>query len=240
MDSSNPKNFFKHVFNFNEDSKADILNIIQYSLLALIPIIILNKSISKYIPEADDKKGSLELSFEVIIQILIIFLGLLIIHRIITFIPTFSEALYPEFHIIYIVLPILIITLSLQTKIGEKVNILVERLHILWNGKEEPKKKSNVKVSQQVAGQITGKPYNPGESAIKQSLYTDGTAINSLPTNDINEPPMNSNMGSQGSPDYNKMYQQNTTPMVDAATPGMQEPMAANSVLGSGSGFGSW
>ena len=96
MESSNPKNFLKHVFNFNEDSKADILNIIQYSLLALIPIIILNKSISKYIPEADDKKGSLELSFEVIIQILIIFLGLLIIHRIITFIPTFSESLYPE------------------------------------------------------------------------------------------------------------------------------------------------
>ena len=70
MDSS--KNFFKHVFNFNDDSKSDILNIIQYALIAILPIIILNKSISKYIPEVDEKKASLEISVEVILQILII------------------------------------------------------------------------------------------------------------------------------------------------------------------------
>ena len=44
MDSSDDsKSFFKHVFNFDDDSKSDILNIIQYALLAIIPIVLLNK-----------------------------------------------------------------------------------------------------------------------------------------------------------------------------------------------------
>ena len=47
MDDS--KSFFKHVFNFDDDSKSEILNIIQYSIIALIPIIILNKSMSNYV-----------------------------------------------------------------------------------------------------------------------------------------------------------------------------------------------
>jgi hypothetical protein len=43
-------------------------------------------------------------------------------------------------------------------------------------------------------------------------------------------------------PDYNNMYQQDSTPLVGAASPGMEEfgPMAANSAIGSafGSAFG--
>ena len=35
--------FFKHVFNFNDESKSEMLNIVQYAVLALIPVIILNK-----------------------------------------------------------------------------------------------------------------------------------------------------------------------------------------------------
>ena len=46
--------FLKHVFNFDEESKSEILNIIQYALIAIIPIVILNKTIGKYVPEADD------------------------------------------------------------------------------------------------------------------------------------------------------------------------------------------
>ena len=65
MDSSDDsKSFFKHVFNFDDDSKSDILNIIQYALLAIIPIVLLNKSIGKYVPESDVKRGSLKISVE--------------------------------------------------------------------------------------------------------------------------------------------------------------------------------
>jgi hypothetical protein len=231
-DDSN-KTFLRHVFNFNDDSKADMLNIIQYSLIAIVPVIILNKTMSKYIPEADKNKSSLEITAEVVIQIIVMFIGLLLVHRIITFIPTYSGEKYPEFHIVYIILAMLMIVLSLQTKIGEKVTILVDRVGELWNGKPNKKptggKGGAIKVSQPIAGQ---------QMATNQQMMTEGTSISSLPTYD--ETPASS----QQLPNYNAMYRQDSTPLVNAATPGMEgmgvlEPMAANSVLGSGS-FGSW
>ena len=237
------KSFFKHVFNFDDDSKSEILNIIQYALVGLIPVILLNKSMSNYVPEADDKKSSLELSAEIVIQIIVMFIGLLIIHRINTFVPTYSGVKYPEFNIIFNILAVLMIVLSLQTKLGEKVSILIERLMDLWNGTDSSKKKSkngkngNVKVSQPISGQqqiggsITGQMMTPQT----QPTYTDGTSINSLPTS--------SSTPTQQMPNYDNMYQQQTTPLVGAASPGMEgftnEPMAANSVLGGGA-FGSW
>ena len=242
MDNSTDtnKNFFRHVFNFDDDSKMDILNIIQYALIAIIPVVILNKTIGKYVPESDDRKGSLELSAEIVIQVIVTFMGLLIIHRIITFIPTYSETKYPEFHIVYIVLAVLMITMSLQTKLGEKVSVLVDRVMELWDGKSDTKKKNGkntVKVSQPISGQVTGQPMN--NPAMTQSLYTDGTAISSLPTNDSS-----SQMQPQQLPNYDAMYKQDTTPLVGAATPGISresfgEPMAASEFLGGGGSFGS-
>jgi hypothetical protein len=98
------KNFVKHVFNFDDDSKSEILNIIQYSLIALIPVVVLNKTMAKYIPEADENKGTLEVVAEVLIQVISMFMGLLIIHRLVTFVPTYSGTKYPEYNIIFIVL----------------------------------------------------------------------------------------------------------------------------------------
>jgi hypothetical protein len=241
MDSSDDsKGFLKHVFNFDDDSKYDMLNIIQYAMIALIPVIILNKSMSNYVPEADDKKSSVELSAEIIIQIIVMFIGLLIIHRVITFVPTYSGVKYPDFNIVFIILAVLMITLSLQTKLGEKVSILFDRLMDLWNGTDSSKKKGksgNVKVTQPIAGQqqmggsITGQVMMPQS----QPTYTDGTSINSLPTS--------STSSTQQLPNYDNMYKQQNTPLVNAATPGgmegFQEPMAANAVLGGGA-FGSW
>jgi hypothetical protein len=234
MDSSdNSKSFFKHVFNFDDDSKSEILNILQYSVIAIIPVVILNKTMQKYVPESDDKKGSIEITAEVIIQIIVMFIGLLIIHRIITYIPTYSGANYPEFHIVYIILAILMVTMSLQTKLGEKVSILVDRVLELWNGKPDNKKKGGkngaVKVSQPISGQMTGQPMGG---------YTDGTAISSLPNYDTTQ-------GTQQLPNYDAMYRKDNNPLVGAATPGgvegmgMMEPMAANSVLGGNFGS-SW
>ena len=37
------KNFMTHIFNFDENSKIDMLNILQYSIVSIVPIVILNK-----------------------------------------------------------------------------------------------------------------------------------------------------------------------------------------------------
>lgn len=231
MDNSDDqKSFFKHVFNFDDDSKTEMMNIIQYSLLAIIPIVVLNKSMQKYVPEADDKKNSVELGAEIIIQIIVMFLGIILIHRIITFIPTYSGSKYPEFHVVCIILAVLMITLSLQTKLGEKVSILVDRVNELWNGKQETKKKASgnggqVKVSQPISGGQTN-----------GSATSDGTAIGLLPKYDTQP--------TQQLPNYDSMTRQDTNPLVGASSPGLEqmttmEPFAANSVLG-GSSWSSW
>ena len=53
--SNSKEGFVQHVFNMDEDSKHEILNIMQYALLAIIPVVILNKSIQRFVPEADGK-----------------------------------------------------------------------------------------------------------------------------------------------------------------------------------------
>ena len=230
-DDSN-KNFFKHVFNFDDDSKADMLNIIQYAMISIIPVVLLNKSIQKYVPEADDQKGSLEVLAEIIIQVIVMFTGLLLVHRMTTFLPTYSGVKYPEFSIIFIILAVLMIALSLQTKLGEKVSILTDRVTELWEGKsdDKKKKKGNVKVSQPISQ--NGQPIM-NQVAMNQAIYTDGTSINSLPSSET-----------QQLPNYDAMHRTDTTQLVNAATPSMEgsymEPMAANSALGGFGGFSAW
>jgi hypothetical protein len=222
--NSGKSGFFKHVFNFDEESKAEMLNIVQYSVLALIPVVLINKIMQRFVPEADEEKGSLEITSEILAQVIVMFLVILLIHRIITYIPTYSGEKYASFSVTNIILSMLVIILSLQTKLGEKVSILVDRVMELWEGPKDTKKgkSGNVKVSQ---------PISQNQSAMNQSLNSMGsTSINSLP------PPQTTM--SQQIPNYDKMYQQDSTPLVGASTPGMEnfEPEAANGAFGSAFG----
>jgi hypothetical protein len=243
--SSSKPGFFKHVFNFDSDSKAEMLNIIQYAILALIPIIILNKLMQKYIPEADEEKGSLEISAEVLLQIIIIVLGIFFVDRLVTYVPTYSGIKYLDFSVTTVVIATLLILLSLQTKLGEKISLLFDRVMELWDGpsdkddkKKKGKGKGSVKVSQPISGQGGGQQQmqqqqSPDQSAQMQSLYGGSTPINQLPT---------SSTTSQQLPNYNEMYSQSDqNPLQNAATPGgfgESMIMAANEALG-GSAFGS-
>jgi hypothetical protein len=238
--SSSKPGFFKHVFNFDSDSKAEMLNIIQYAILALIPIIILNKLMQKYIPEADEEKGSLEISAEVLLQIIIIVLGIFFVDRLVTFVPTYSGIKYLDFSVTTVVIATLLILLSLQTKLGEKVSLLFDRVMELWNGpsdkddkKKKGKGKGSVKVSQPISGQgqqqMQQQP-SPDQSAQMQSLYGGSTPINQLPS---------SSTSTQQLPDYNAMYNQaDQNPLQNAATPGFGDSLiqASNEFLGNSFG----
>jgi len=234
--SKSATGFFKHVFHFDEDSKGDMLNIIQYSVLAVVPIVIVNKVMQKYVPEADEEKGSLEITAEVLIQIIGMFISLFFIHRIITFAPTYSGLKYPEFSVIFVILSILMITLSLQTKLGEKVTILADRVGELWNGKSDEtdkgkgkgngkgKGKGNVRVSQPISQGANQAAMNQAMNPIMMQNDGQSTLISQLPQQQ-----------QQQMPDYNNMYQNNQTPLVNAATPGQQYdmgPVAANEAFG--------
>lgn len=146
--------FFNHVFNFDSDNKANMLNLIQYILIGIIPIVLTLKAIKIYIPEEDDSKGTLEISLEVSIQLFSIFFSIWFIDRIIRFIPTYSGVAYHKFNEVNFVLPLLIILVTMQTKLGAKINIIAERIMDLWNGNNSPHvgktNHGNVKVSQPI------------------------------------------------------------------------------------------
>ena len=146
------KTFFNHVFSGTDEGKAEILNVLQYVLLAIIPVILLNKSIQRFVPEADSEKSSLEILAEIFIQILIMFCGIILIHRIITYIPTYSGFKYEALNLTNVILAFLIIVLSIQTKLGIKVNILSDRVMEMWNGPSDSapvKKRSSMHTNSQ-------------------------------------------------------------------------------------------
>lgn len=139
------KPFFSHVFSTNDESKAEVFNTIQYALFAIIPIFLLNKLIQQYLPDPDVDKSTLELTFEVFLQLTAIFLGIILIHRLITYFPTYSGVKYDGLVLTHVILAFLIIVLSLQTKIGIKTNMIYERFLDVWNGTTyvaSPKKKA--------------------------------------------------------------------------------------------------
>jgi hypothetical protein len=154
--SSEKKSFFSHVFSTTEEGKSEILNVVQYAILGVIPIVILNKTIQRFVPEADTDKSSLEIVVEILLQIIVMFCGIVLIHRIITYIPTYSGYKYENFALTHVILAFLIIVLSIQTKLGIKVNILVDRLSELWNGPSyhnEEGKQQHSQVSRHVPSQ---------------------------------------------------------------------------------------
>jgi len=150
------KSFIKHVFSFEDEDKSEMMNVIQYALIAVVPVILLNKTMQKYVPEADDEKGSLEITAEILLQLVVLFIRMHIINKIVVYVPPYGGTKYPDFSVVTVILSVLVIVLSLQTKLGEKVSILVDRLMNLWDGSSESSKKQKgknggVKVSQPIS-----------------------------------------------------------------------------------------
>jgi len=126
--SDESKSFFSYMFSLNPNEKNDLINMLQYSLLAIIPIIIVLKLMKKYIPGEDDKKASIEILIELVLQLIIIFASFWFIHKLIAFIPTYSKVPYPHFSIVQFVIPITFILFSMNSSISEKATILLNRI----------------------------------------------------------------------------------------------------------------
>ncbi len=94
MDDKPKPNFFSHVFDFEKDSRSEMLNIAQYSVIAAVFVVLLNKAFDSYMPDNDPTKTAVALSFEVLLQCVLLFLGIVFIHRIISYIPTISGVVY--------------------------------------------------------------------------------------------------------------------------------------------------
>ena len=231
--------FFNFVFDMSDDSKSEIINILQYALLSIIPIVLLNKSIHYLISEADESKGNFELLGEIVAQVVLMFMGIYFIHKMLVYIPTFSKRNYTPLNLTNLILAFMMILLSLQSKLGQKANIIVERLLEMWYGKSKfPLKEgmSNNSVPLNPAS-VGGQPppmHHPSQSDRMESggMPPIGQMI---PQN--SSPGMQQMPGGQDSGNFDTMFAGPNVPLQDANAPGgMFEPVAANS-FGGGSAF---
>jgi hypothetical protein len=218
-----PSGFFNYVFNFDSDNKAILLNMFQYILIALIPVIVLLKLIKEYIPEDDDKKESLELTIEIVIQLGVLFVAMYLIDKIIRYFPTYSNVPYSKYNEISFIIPTLVLIMTMQTKLGSKINILYDRVVEMWNGKNSSKggnNQGNIRVSQ------------PGIHQVSRADSLDNTIIapraNQLPAqNNISLIDSLPNMMNNGGGGNNMQNQAMQNAFMDS-----MEPMAANGALG--------
>ena len=233
--------FINHVFNFDTETKNDLLNIGQYLLLALVPMALYNHLVDSLIPEPDESKGNLELLGEVVGQLVLVLAGLFLIHRLITYVPTYSGRAYGTMNFFSIILIFIVLAYESHTKVGEKMKILIERLRELWEGKkddDDKKKKKDpsvVKVSQPIS-----RAGMPTQHAASRADYLNSHNVMSSPTQML--PPQNP--PSQDIPQTNSGASNNIynsggfNGLVDANSPmASPEPMAANEGFGA---FSSW
>ena len=154
----------------------------------------------------------------------------------ICYIPTYSEKTYGDVNIINIIPSILLISITMQSKLGEKVQILVDRLWDLYEGQtgskksEQPNKGQSqnggqVRVTQPLSQQYSGNP----NIDIPEQLQPQMTSLKSQ-TNEYS-------VNQQADPNFNNMYAGPQNNLVGANSPVM-EPLAANDALGGGA-FGS-
>ena len=218
----NKKTFLNHVFSLTDEGKAEMFNVIQYAIMGIVPIVVLNKLIQRFIPDADTDRSSLEILVEILIQIIVMFCGIIIVHRFITYFPTYSGFKYDPLILTNVILAFLILVLSIQTKLGLKVNILYDRLGELWNGSssEQTNARNNIRISQTMNGHVPSQADYLDNSSTQLDFFPPAPVAAQKPSN--------------GS--YDTMIRGSATTQSPATT--YAGPMAANSVLGGA--FGSF
>ena len=213
--------FVDYVFGFHKPAKDELVNMIQYALYAIIPILLLLRLIEYVIPDYDPTKSYLENLAESLGQYGLILIGTWFIDRIVRYIPTWTKEPYHSFNYTFLI-PFILAISTRQTKIGLKLNAFMDKILGTVGVKYDDKNP-----------QPPAQPMNPAQlgppppiSTQQDNHQTYNTAP-LLPDNkDLTKMP------SQPSPDFNAMYQHDNTPLQDA-----KEPMAANDALG---GFSSW
>jgi hypothetical protein len=237
--SKRGSSFVDHVFRLDEQQQGVLLNIVQYTIIGFVPILIMLYLVRTYVPEPDDQKATLMILVEIVSQILFMFVFIYFIHRLITFIPTYSGYRYSEFNFTTTILGILMILLSIKTKLGEKVQILVDRTIELLGGETSYTRTvgGNPNGAQNGNGgtvRITQPLSQPYAGGVPGGMVGGGMAPPNpvLTSNRTGSADYGLSQASQQTQHFNSTYAQN----VGAGMPGGMmsfEPMAANEVIGS-------
>ena len=136
--SDNSKSFIDYITSFSATEKAQVMNLVQYCGIAVLPLLAVLKIMKIYMPISNPLKPTSELVFEVIVQLLVILVSFFFIHKLVFYFPTYSEVKYESFSLLSGMLPLLFLMFTLDTKISEKLNVLFDRLLSMIGLTKEP------------------------------------------------------------------------------------------------------
>ena len=161
--------FVSYMFSMTDGEKVELINMFQYIILAIIPIILIVRLMKNYIPPVSNTKGTVEIAVELIVQLVVLVSFFFLIHKLILFVPTYTKQNYPSIQFFPILLPLLFILFTLDKNVGEKAQLLLQRgLVLLGINKEnfegadlEEEEQKQGQVSQNAAGQVCGQQMMP-------------------------------------------------------------------------------
>lgn len=259
--------FFSYVFKLSKFKQEDLLNVIQYSMLSIVPVIIFIYFTKKYFPDVTDSDSSLYMFIVTFIQLTFMIIGIFFIDRIINYIPTYSGKYYETINLTNIVLIFILFMLIIHGGFRQRTTLLLQRFD-KWFTLDDiivkklgivPKEFSLFNDDVIISSKNSKKPAkggNASNSGANGSASAGGAGAGgqqmsqqyAVPAPLPTQGPMMPNYGGsapiQQPANFNNMYANTTTPMVGAATPGMDdsymEPLAANAVLSGGSSWSSW
>ena len=129
--------FFEYITTISSNEKAQMLNMLQYGGLAILPLLVLLKFMKMYVPEEDPLKGTPELVIEILLQLGFILLAFFFIHKLICYVPTYSTVEYGNLNLLSLVVPVFFLMFALDTNVGAKLNVVFDRLLVTLGIKKE-------------------------------------------------------------------------------------------------------
>lgn len=237
-DVSKSNSFLSHMFSFDNDTKSELLNIGQYAIVSIVPLLVLVKLIDNFTPNFDPTKGNIELVVEILIHLTLLVAAVFFVDRLVKFVPTYSGKGHASVNFLNIV----IMFYLTSEKMGEKIVELSKRVDDLWNGNLKPvegndPKANKVKVSQPIKQVQQAVPTHQASRADYLNTHGQMTATQNQHNEMMGQSQQQMETSNNGA--SNDMYNTSgfTGGQNNGMGGGMMEPIAANDALG---GFASF
>ncbi len=120
--------FISHMTDLTDKDKSVLLNMSQYTVLAILPLVVFIYLMKTYMPKFNETKGSLEIIIEVVLQLVFIMFIFWVIHRFILYISVYSGVAYDNINLLNMVLPVLFLLFTLDTNVSKKTHMVINRL----------------------------------------------------------------------------------------------------------------
>ena len=238
--------FFTYVFKLSRFKQEDLMNIVQYTILSIVPVLLFVYFTKKYFPLVSESDSSIYIFLMTFFELVFMMIGIFFIDRIVNYIPTFSGKYYEPINLTTVVIIFVLFMLIINAGFRERTTVLLARFD-KWFWIDDAIAKNvfgKVRKFDILSGdlndekKIKEKPKNKmnQEASVNPPLPTQGPMLPNPMTN------YGGTMPTQQAPNFNSMYAGPKAPLVNAEVPSMHEafsePMAANDAIGGGSG--SW